>query len=359
MRYKLLGTSGLRVSELCLGTMSFGDAWGFGADEKEAHRILDAFAEAGGNFIDTANQYHEGQSEEILGSFLGPDRDRFVVATKYTLAMRPGDPNAAGNSRKNLRASVEASLRRLCTDHLDLLWVHAWDYATPVEEVMRGLDDLVSAGKVDYVALSDAPAWIASQANTLAALRGWSPFVALQVEYSLIERTADRELLPVAEAFGLSVTAWAPMGAGILTGKYTRGASTLPEDSRRAAANQARLTERNLQIAREVDRVADDLGATSAQVAVAWVRQRGRWVIPILGVRTLEQLQELLGGLDLELPAEHLARLGDASRIELGFPYELLTGPEGQLVYGDLEPQIELPPMAPIRWGSPPGLQGR
>jgi aryl-alcohol dehydrogenase-like predicted oxidoreductase len=359
MRYKLLGTSGLRVSELCLGTMSFGDAWGFGADEKEAHRILDAFDEAGGNFIDTANKYHEGQSEEILGSFLGPDRDRFVVATKYTLAMRPGDPNAAGNSRKNLRASVEASLRRLRTDHLDLLWVHAWDYATPVEEVMRGLDDLVSAGKVDYVALSDAPAWIASQANTLAALRGWSPFVALQVEYSLIERTADRELLPVAEAFGLSVTAWAPMGAGILTGKYTRGPSALPEDSRRAAANQARLTERNLQIAREVDRVADELGATSAQVAVAWVRQRGRWVIPILGVRTLEQLQELLGGLDLELPAEHLARLGDASRIELGFPYELLTGPQGQLVYGDLEPQIELPPMAPIRWGSPPGLQGR
>ena len=359
MRYKLLGTSGLRVSELCLGTMSFGDAWGFGADEKEAHRILDAFAEAGGNFIDTANKYHEGQSEEILGSFLGPDRDRFVVATKYTLAMRPGDPNAAGNSRKNLRASVEASLRRLRTDYLDLLWVHAWDYATPVEEVMRGLDDLVSAGKVHYVALSDAPAWIASQANTLAALRGWSPFVALQVEYSLIERTADRELLPVAEAFGLSVTAWAPMGAGILTGKYTRGPSTLPEDSRRAAANQARLTERNLQIAREVDRVADELGATSAQVAVAWVRQRGRWVIPILGVRTLEQLQELLGGLDLELPAEHLARLRDASRIELGFPYELLTGPQGQLVYGDLEPQIELPPMAPIRWGSPPGLQGR
>jgi aryl-alcohol dehydrogenase-like predicted oxidoreductase len=163
----------------------------------------------------------------------------------------------------------------------------------------------------------------------------------------------------VAEAFGLSVTAWAPMGAGILTGKYTRGPSALPEDSRRAAANQARLTERNLQIAREVDRVADELGATSAQVAVAWVRQRGRWVIPILGVRTLEQLQELLGGLDLELPAEHLARLRDASRIELGFPYELLTGPQGQLVYGDLEPQIELPPMAPIRWGSPPGLQGR
>jgi len=213
MRYKLLGPSGLRVSEICLGTMSFGDVWGFGADEKESHRILGAYAEAGGNFIATANKYHEGQSEEIVGSFLGTGRDRWVVATKYTLAMRSGDPNSAGNSRKNMRESVEASLRRLRTDYLDLLWVHAWDHATPVEEVMRGLDDLVSAGKVNYVALSDAPAWIASQANTLALLRGWSPFVALQFEYSLIERTGERELLPVAEAFGLSVTPgrrWAP-----------------------------------------------------------------------------------------------------------------------------------------------------
>jgi aryl-alcohol dehydrogenase-like predicted oxidoreductase len=350
MRYKLLGPSGLRVSELCLGTMSFGDAWGFGADEKESHRILGDFAEAGGNFIDTANKYHEGQSEEIVGSFLGPGRDRWVVATKYTLAMRSGDPNAAGNSRKNLRTSVEASLRRLRTDYLDVLWVHAWDYTTPVEEVMRGLDDLVQAGKVHHVALSGAPAWIASQANTLAALRGWNPFVALQMEYSLLERTAERELLPVAEAFGLSVTAWAPMAAGILTGKYTRGSSRTPEDSRRAAANQARLTERNLQIAREVDRVAYELDATSAQVATSWVRQRGQRIIPIVGVRKPEQLQDLLGSLDVELSAEHLARLDEASRIELGFPYELLRGPQGQMVYGDLEPQIELPGAAPIRW---------
>jgi aryl-alcohol dehydrogenase-like predicted oxidoreductase len=349
MRYKLLGPSGLRVSELCLGTMSFGDAWGFGADEKEAHRILSAFADAGGNFIDTANKYHEGQSEEFVGSFLGPGRDRFVVATKYTLAMDPGDPNAAGNSRKNLRRSVEASLRRLRTDYLDLLWVHAWDFTTPVEEVLRGLDDLVGAGKVNHVALSDAPAWVASQANTLAALRGWSPLVALQVEYSLVERTADRELLPMAEAFGLSVCAWAPMGAGILTGKYTRGAA-VPTDSRRAAANQARLTERNRRIAREVDQVADQLGASSAQVALAWVRQRDRRIIPITGIRTLEQLEDVLGCLDVQLPVEHLARLSDVSRIELGFPYELLMGPQGQLVYGDLEPRIELPAAAPIRW---------
>jgi aryl-alcohol dehydrogenase-like predicted oxidoreductase len=349
MRYKLLGPSGLRVSELCLGTMSFGDAWGFGADEKEAHRILSAFADAGGNFIDTANAYHEGQSEEIVGSFLGPGRDRFVVATKYTLAMGPGDPNAAGNSRKNLRRSVEASLRRLRTDYLDLLWVHAWDYTTPVEEVMRGLDDLVAAGTVLHVALSDAPAWIASRANTLATWHGWSPLVALQVEYSLLERSADRELLPMAEAFGLSVCAWAPMGAGILTGKYTRGAA-IPTDSRRAPANQARLTERNRRIAEAVDGVADRLGASSAQVALAWARQRDRRIIPITGVRTLEQLEDVLGCLAVDLPAEHLARLDDVSRVELGFPYELLMGPQGQMVYGDLEPRIELPPAAPIRW---------
>jgi aryl-alcohol dehydrogenase-like predicted oxidoreductase len=349
MRYKLLGPSGLRVSELCLGTMSFGEAWGFGADEKESHRILGAFAEAGGNFLDTANAYHDGQSEEIVGGFLGPGRDRWVVATKYTLAMRPGDPNAAGNARKNLRTSVQASLRRLRTDYLDVLWVHAWDYTTPVEEVMRGLDDLVRAGTVLHVALSDAPAWVASQANTLAGLRGWSPLVALQVEYSLLERTAERELLPVADAFGLSVTAWAPLGAGILTGKYTRGSSTTPQDSRRAAGNQARLTERTLAIAREVDRVADQLGVTSAQVATAWVRQRGRRLIPIVGVRTLDQLHDLLGSLDVELPAEQLAGLDRASRIEFGFPYELLRGPQGQMVYGDLEPQIDLPLAAPYR----------
>lgn len=349
MRYKLLGASGLRVSEICLGTMSFGDAWGFGADEKESQRILGAYAEAGGNFIDVANKYHEGQSEEIVGGFLGSERDRWVVATKYTLEMRSGDPNAAGNSRKNMRQSVEASLRRLRTDYLDILWVHAWDYATPVEEVMRGLDDLVRAGKVNYVGLSDTPAWIASQANTVATLRGWSPFIALQIEYSLLERTGERELLPMAEAFGLSVTAWAPMGAGVLTGKYTRG-SEAPKDSKRAAGNHSRLTERNLEIAREVDRVADELGKSSAQVAIAWVRQRGERTIPIVGIRKLDQLRDTLGSLEVSLASEQLARLDKASEIDLGFPYDLLRAPvEGQMVYGDLEPQIELPQAAPYR----------
>jgi aryl-alcohol dehydrogenase-like predicted oxidoreductase len=350
MRYKLLGSSGLRVSEICMGTMSFGDVWGFGADEHESHRILDTYARAGGNFIDTANKYHEGESESIVGRFVAPERERWIVASKYTLAMRDGDPNAAGNSRKNMRQSVEASLRRLATDYLDVLWVHAWDYTTAVEEVMRGLDDLVRAGKVNYVALSDAPAWIAAQANTLAAQRGWSAFSALQCEYSLLERSAERELLPVADAFGLSVTAWAPLGGGVLTGKYTRGSSGTPEDSRRAALNQMRLTERNLHIAAEVDRVADELGVSSAQVAITWLRSRGSNIIPIVGARRRAQLEDVLGSLELQLPNEHLEQLDEVSRIDLGFPYTLLRGPQGQMVYGDLEPSIELPPSAPRRW---------
>ncbi len=348
MRYRLLGPSGLRVSELCLGTMSFGDVWGFGAPEKDCFRIMDTFAEHGGNFIDTANKYHEGQSEEIVGAYLGADRDRWVVATKYTLSMRPGDPNAAGSSRKNLRQSLEASLRRLRTDYVDVLWVHAWDHCTPVEEVMRALDDAVSAGKVNYVGLSDSPAWVGAQANTLATLRGWSPFVALQVEYSLLARTAERELLPMANAHGLGVTAWAPMAAGILTGKYTRG-SGVP-DSLRADANAGRLTEPSLRIAAEVDRVAHELGATAAQVALAWVRQRGANVVPITGVRTTEQIDDVLAGVGLRLDADHVQRLDELSRIDPGFPYDLLRGSQGQLVYGDTEPLIDLPPGAPIRW---------
>jgi aryl-alcohol dehydrogenase-like predicted oxidoreductase len=351
MRYKLLGPSGLRVSEMALGAMSFGEAWGFGADERESHRILASYAEAGGNFIDTANKYHEGQSEEIIGAFIGSERERWVLGSKYTLTMRAGDVNAAGNSRKNLKASVEASLRRLRTDYIDLLWVHAWDYVTPVDEVLRGLDDLVRQGKVNYVGLSDSPAWVLAQANTVATLRGWSPFVALQLKYNLFDRTAERELLPVADAFGLSVTAWAPLAAGILTGKYTRVSSKTPKDSKRALGNQPLLTEQNLEIARRVDRIADELGKSSAQVAIAWLRQQNQRLIPIIGVRTLHQLGDALGGLDVTLPKEHLAALDELSRIEKGFPYSLLSSPQGQMVYGDLEPKLDLPSTVPYRLG--------
>jgi len=202
MRYKLLGRSGLRVSELALGTMTFGEEWGWGASKADSQKVFDAYAEAGGNFVDTANRYTEGTSEKFVGEFIHSDREHFVLATKYTLKMRDGDPNFSGNHRKNLVQSVNASLKRLNTDYIDLLWVHAWDFLTPVEEVMRGLDDLVRQGTVLYVGVSDTPAWIVAQANTLADLRGWTRFVGLQIQYSLVERTPERDLLPMARAFG-------------------------------------------------------------------------------------------------------------------------------------------------------------
>ncbi len=323
LRYRLLGPTGLRVSELCLGTMSFGDAWGFGADPATSHRVLDAYAAAGGNFLDTANKYHGGQTEEIVGSWLEGKRDRTVVATKYTLAMDHSDPNSAGNHRKNLVLAVEASLARLRTDYVDLLWVHAWDDYTPYQETMRALDDLVRAGKVLYVGVSDTPAWVVSAAQVHAELRGWSAFAGLQIEYSLLERTPERDLLPMAEHFGLAVVAWAPLGAGVLTGKYTRGGAI---DSRREQSNVARgrTDERALTIARAVDRVADELGASSAQVATAWVRAQGYRYLPIVGARKVEQIEDTLGAAALELSPAHLAALDEVSQVSLGFPHEFL-----------------------------------
>jgi aryl-alcohol dehydrogenase-like predicted oxidoreductase len=323
LRYRLLGRSGLKVSELCLGTMSFGQRWSFGADEPTSHAVLDAYAEAGGNFLDSANAYHGGETEEFVGRWLEGKRDRQVVATKYTLATDMNDPNTAGSHRKNLTLSVEASLRRLRTDYIDLLWVHAWDDYTPYEETMRALDDLVRSGKALYIGVSDTPAWVVSASNVLAELRGWTAFVGLQIEYSLLERTPERELLPMAEQFGLSVLAWGPLGAGVLTGKYTRGGDN---DSLRKAGNEqrGRTTERGLAIAREVDAVADELGVTSTQVAIAWVASRGYPYIPLVGARKVEQLTDSLGASSVRLTAEQLSRLDQASAIELGFPHDFL-----------------------------------
>src|SRR5215813_11718037 len=228
MNYRLLGKSGLRVSEFCLGTMTFGEDWGWGSSKGEAKNIYDAFREAGGNFVDTANVYTNGTSEALLGEFLKGHRESVVLATKYTNAAPGTDPNAAGNHRKNMVQALEASLKRLRTDYIDLYWVHAWDQITPVEEIMRGLDDLVRQGKVLYVGISDAPAWWVAQANTLAHLRGWSPFIGLQIEYSLIERTVERELLPMAKALNVGLTAWSPLANGLLTGKYHGRQSSEP-----------------------------------------------------------------------------------------------------------------------------------
>ncbi len=324
LRYRLLGQSGLRVSQLCLGTMSFGQNWDFGADEETSHAILDAYADAGGNFLDTANIYHNGETEEITGKWLAGKRHEFVVATKYTLAMNHEDPNTAGNHRKNLVRSVEESLKRLRTDYIDLLWVHAWDSLTPMQETMRALDDLVRQGKVLYIGVSDTPAWVVSASNTLAELRGWSEYVGLQIEYSLLERTPERELLPMADHFGQSVLAWAPLGGGVLTGKYTRGDGEI--DSLRKDGNEARgrTSERALKIARAVDEVADDLGASSAQVATAWVLAQGRRYIPIVGARKLSQIEDTLGAASIELEDEHRSKLAEVSRIDLGFPGKFL-----------------------------------
>ena len=330
LRYKLFGNSGLRVSELSLGALTFGEEKGFGAPKDESRRVYEAFVEAGGNFIDTANAYNNGTSETWTGEFIAAERERFVVATKFSLNMRPGDPNAGGNHRKSIVQSVEASLRRLNTDYIDLYWLHQWDGTTPVEEVMRALDDLVRQGRVHYVGISDTPAWIVSQANTLAALRGWTPFVGLQIEYSLIERTSERELLPMARALGLAVTPWGVVAGGVLTGKYHTAADpSAPADSPRARLNAGtpRVSDRALAIARETQAVAEELGRTPAQVALNWVRQRGAQIVPIVGARTEKQMRDNLACLGFALEPAHLERLEAVSRIELGFPHDFLAQP--------------------------------
>jgi aryl-alcohol dehydrogenase-like predicted oxidoreductase len=329
LRYRLFGNTGLRVSEICLGTMSFGDAWGFGADEATSHAVLDRFTELGGNFLDTANMYHGGQTEQIIGRWLAAEparRHRTVVATKCTLVMDNGDVNSAGAHRKNLARAVEDSLCRLQTDHIDLLWVHAWDQHTPMQETMRALDDLVRAGKVRYVGVSDTPAWVVSASNVLAELRGWTPFAGIQVEYGLLARTPERDLVPMAAHSGLSVVSWGALGGGVLTGKYTRGGDN---DSKRRGGNDARgrTSEASLRIAREVDAVADELGCSSAQVALSWLQGRGYHSIPIVGARKVAQIEDSVGAVAVSLPAEAVSRLDAASAIELGFPHDFLREP--------------------------------
>jgi aryl-alcohol dehydrogenase-like predicted oxidoreductase len=344
MRYKLLGRSGLRVSELCLGAMTFGEDWGWGASAEESRRLFDRFLEAGGNFVDTANNYTNGSSEEMVGSFVGSRRDSLVIATKYSLNTDPGAPNSGGNHRKSLVHSLERSLRRLRVETIDLLWVHAWDPATPTEEVVRALDDVIRAGKVMYVGISDAPAWVVSQAVTLAELRGWSRFVGLQIPYSLVERTPERDLLPMAKALDLGVTTWGALGGGVLSGKYTQG-QPHPGGSRLSDSPWGRsyLSERNLRIAAEVRAVAEELGASPSQVAIAWVlakRASQGVIVPILGVRKLDQLEDNLAALALTLPEQAVARLDQASAVELGFPHDFLAMGRG-FVYGETYDKVD------------------
>ena len=342
MKYRLLGNSGLRVSEAALGTATFGEEWGWGSPKDEARKVYDAFREAGGNFIDTANSYTKGTSESCLGEFMKDHRQSVVMATKYSSAAPGADPNAAGNQRKNMMQAVEASLKRLQTDYIDLYWVHVWDQITPVEEVMRGLDDLIRQGKVLHVGISDAPAWWIAQANTLAQLRGWSPFVGLQIEYSLIERTVERELVPMARALNLGLTAWSPLANGILTGKYHGHGSSeqgrMNSDMMKGFMPEQQRTDR---VVSAVKAVSDQTGRSMVQVALAWLRYRSAPVIPIIGARKLSQLQENLASFDLALSAEQVRALDDASQIDPGFPYSFYAKEHVRATaYGGMRDQI-------------------
>lgn len=320
MNYKLLGRSGLKVSELCLGTMGFGTEGGWGADTDSSFAIMDAYANAGGNFLDTANIYKLGTSEKIIGEYISHhDRDFFVLATKYTLKDNTTNPNASGNNRKNMMRSVEESLKRLKTDFIDLFYLHIWDDITPIDEVMRGMDDLVRQGKVNYIAISDTPAWVVAKGNTLAELMGWSRFVALQIEYSLLARTPERDLIPMAKHFGLTVTPWAPLAGGALTGKYIKG------DIGRIKPESKRLNDRAVEITKVVMAIADELGVSASHVALKWTMQQGFSSIPIVGATKLSQLEDNLKTIDVTLSEDHLKRLDKASAIELGFPGEFFA----------------------------------
>jgi aryl-alcohol dehydrogenase-like predicted oxidoreductase len=323
MNNVLLGASGLRVSEFCVGTATFGeDVWG--ADREESFRILETYLEAGGRFIDVSNTYGGGgRSEEIVGEFANGRRDELVIGTKYTAITRPGDPNAWGNHRKSLRQSLHTSLKRLKTDHVDLLWMHTWEGLTPLEEIMRALDDEIRAGKVLYVGVSNTPAWAIARANTLAELHGWSPFVGLQTEYSLVSRTPEHELIPMAHHLGLSVLAWSPLAGGVLAGGYT--------DRKRVAGTRYRhedVPPHRIETASAVAAIAAEIGQPSAAVALAWLRQRPLPVIPMLGARTSSQLKEILTYLDLSLDEDCLRKLDELTAPPPIMPREGLDTPD-------------------------------
>jgi aryl-alcohol dehydrogenase-like predicted oxidoreductase len=349
MRYKNFGRrSGLRVSEVALGTGNFGTGWGYGAERDEAKAVFDRYAAAGGNFIDTADSYQAGQSEQLVGEFIAAERDHFVLATKYTLG-GPGGVAGTGNSRKAMVQSVEASLQRLKTDRIDLYWAHFADAHTPTEEILRAFDDLVRAGKILYAGLSNFPAWRIARADAIAELRGWAPLIGVQLEYSLAERSADRELLPMIEALGLGAALWSPLGGGTLTGKYRNnetgrlqgfgGVLVRQEDSPHATGTVDTV----LAIAAETD-------APPAHVAIAWLLHRdaasATALVPILGPRTLAQLDGTLGALDLRLSADQLSRLDSASAIPLGAPYEAIAKSAASIAGG--QPELLLPRSIPV-----------
>jgi aryl-alcohol dehydrogenase-like predicted oxidoreductase len=336
--YRTLGRSGLRVSPLCFGVMTFGKEWGWGADKETSRQLFDRYVELGGNFFDTANIYTKGTSEDYLGEFMQGRRDEFVVGTKYTFSMSPrdaesgkrGDANHAGNHRKNMMRSVEASLKRLRTDYIDLYWVHCFDGITPYEEVMRAFDDLVRQGKVCHIAVSDWPAWRIAQANTWADSHGLSRFVAMQMHYNLCERSVERDIVPYALDDDIAMMPWSPLHSGVLTGKYTRAdlertEPTADEEGTRAKGALNRLDERKMAIVEMVVEIGEKIGKTPAQVALNWLLSRPSVASIIIGARTMEQLDANLDCLDFTLDDEFLKRLEQVSQIDVGFPHDFLA----------------------------------
>jgi aryl-alcohol dehydrogenase-like predicted oxidoreductase len=338
----------LRVAPLALGTMTFGMQAGWCTDDAEAARMVDRYVEAGGNFIDTANFYGSaGGSERVLGRLIAQRREQIVLSTKYSLTMRPSDPNASGNHRKNMVQAVENSLKRLETDYLDLLFLHMWDCRTPVEEILRAFDDLVRAGKILYAGLSDTPAWQASRMQAIAELRGWSAIIALQVPYNLTERTVERDLLPMAYEMGMGVLPWSPLAGGVLCGKYSSADLEAnrpagPLDSRKDInIVTGRLTRRTLEIADVVKTVAREIGKTPSQVALAWTLLNPAVVAPLIGARTLAQLEDNLAALTVDFSADQIERLNAVSRIEMGFPHELMGSSVALHMFGGVK--VETP----------------
>lgn len=340
--YVTLGRSGLRVSPFSLGTMTFGNEWGWGAEQAVARQLFDLYRAAGGNFIDTADMYTNGTSESWLGQFVQEtgSRDQLVIATKYSYNAQPGNPNAGGNQRKNFQRALEGSLKRLRTDYIDLYYLHTWDRLTPADEVMRAMDDAVRAGKIRYVGLSDVPAWYASRAQALAQWRGFEPVAALQLEYSLVERNAEREFADLAVEQGMGIVPWSPLAMGLLSGKYRPsgdgrfGEGRLQTVAGDPAPGFDRFTERNFAIVAELERVADELGKPMAQVALNWLAGRKGVSSVILGATKPAQLQESLASLEFALPDEAVRRLDAASAPAAPFPYYMFADVQQRRIHG-------------------------
>lgn len=356
--YRTLGRSGLRVSPLCLGTMTFGQDWAWGCEPSEAFRMMDAYADGGGNFLDTANIYTKGHSEAILGDYFKErgGRDRWVVATKFCGNLHTGDPNNGGAGRKSIQQNLEQSLRRLRTDCIDLYWMHFNDPHTPMDETLRTLDDLVSAGKIRYIGFSDTPAWRCSEAQVIARVRGWHPLIALQIEHSLIERTVEMDLMPMARAFGLGVTPWSPLKGGLLSGKYGKDKQPAKGEGRHQPGQSKSLTDRNYAIIAELEAMATEAGVSMASLALAWVMQRPGVASPILGARNLAQLEQNLKALDVKISPEHQRRLDEVSAPTPTFPHSFLPGTTSVMQAGtEINGQGSAPwPLAPAgdheRW---------